>query len=235
MKSPIALIFSTALVASSALAHEAQEPSDPLPPVGPHHRVIEVLRTEPNGAGDWVSVPSSFVQLEDGLNYWDPQTQTWSEASAEIELTPTGAVARRAQHRAIFSSNVNDPQGALDLEVQHQVRLRSSVLALRYFDPASGQDSVIALIRDRLGELLPPSQVIYRDAFDSLEADVLYTLRRCGLEADVVLREIPPPPEDFGLPSATTRLEVITEFFDPPVPVKRLEVLASVEDPVLRA
>lgn len=169
------------------------------------------------------------------MHYWDAGTQSWQESRAEIELTRKGAVAVRGQHRAIFSNNANDAAGALDVQLGDGTRLRSSVLALRYYDPVSGQDALLATVQDARGELLPPNQVIYRKVFDKVRADLVYTYRKDGMEADVVLREVPPAPEEFGLPSETTRLEVVTEFFEAPQPVKVRRALATVEDEEVRA
>ena len=65
-------------------------------------------------SGHWIERVASWTQLEDGLNYFDPDTQSWVESRAEIEITATGAVARHGQHRVIFSPNANDPEGAID-------------------------------------------------------------------------------------------------------------------------
>lgn len=201
---------------------------------GANHNVVQrvsVGRDVARGAGPGTS---TYIQLEDGLNYWDEREGQWKESVEVIEMAARGAVALRGQHRAIFSSNANDPAGALDLEIRNSVRLRSSVLALRYFDAATGGTVILGTVRDVVGELLPPNQVIYRNVFDEVRADLVYTYRRRGVEADVVLREVPPGPEEFGLIPETTRLEVVTEFFDPPQPERRERLLASLEDPQLR-
>lgn len=178
---------------------------------------------------------ATWVRLEPGMHYRDADTGEWRESREEIEITGTGAVARHGPHRAIFSPNVNDAAGTLDLELEPGVRLRSSVLALRYFDPLSGRDAVVAVVRDARGELLPPNQILYRGAFDSVRADVVYTYRKDGMAADVVLREVPPSPAAFGLDPDTARLEVVTEFFEAPEPLKRRRTLATVSEPHLRA
>ena len=202
---------------------------------GPNHNVVQRVWVEADSSGALVPRTNSWTQMETGLNYFDETTKAWTESREQIEITKNGAVALQGQHRAIFSSNVNDPEGALDLEIQGRVRLRSSVLAVGYFDPISGKSTILATIRDTPGELLPPNQVIYRKAFDGMDADVLYTYRKRGVEADVVLREVPPAPETLGLDPQRTRLLVFTEFFDPPEPVKAERLLSSIEDPVQRA
>lgn len=199
-----------------------------------HNRVVQVVVDHEPGTGRPVARTNTWVQLEDGLNYWDAADGIWRESREEIRIAGRGAVALEGSTRAIFSSNANDPEGAVDLELGPRHRLRSSVLALRYFDAATGGVALLGMVRDVRGELLPPNQVIYRDVFDEVHADLVYTYRRRGVEADVVLREVLPDPADFGLIPETTRLEVVTEFFDPPRPVKRERLLAAVEDERLR-
>ncbi|MCC7376005.1 MAG: hypothetical protein IT581_15210 [Verrucomicrobiales bacterium] len=201
---------------------------------GPHHAVIERRVVEPGQPPSAARV-HRWIQLETGLNYWDEAASTWKESVEEVALTDFGAVAAKGPYRATFSPNANDPKGAVSLSFPGAKDLRASVLALRYFDPVTGRDVVLAVVQDAQGGLLPPNQVIYQRAFDALEADVVYTYRRRGFEADVVLREVPPSPREFGLDPDTTRLEVLTEFFEAPNPVASQRLLATTEDPQLRA
>jgi hypothetical protein len=202
---------------------------------GPHHNLVATTRAEIDFEGRPVAVPGRYLQLEDGLNYWDEEQQAWAEAVAEIELVNGVGVARRGRQRVLFAPNVNAPDGAISLATSEGVLLRSSVLALAYYDAASGKDAVLAVARDAPGELLPPNRLVYRDAFTGLKADVVYIYRKSGLEQDVILRESPPDPEEFGLLAEATRLEVLTEFFGAPEPVKRARVLDRVDDLSLRA
>jgi hypothetical protein len=98
-------------------------------------------------------------------------------------------------------------------------RLRSHVLGLRLTDSSTGRSWWIAQVKDTVGEIVPPNQVWYRDAFEGLAADVRCVAGRGGFEADVVLRENPELPPDFT--PEHTLLEVITEFLDPPEVVVR--------------
>jgi hypothetical protein len=201
---------------------------------GANHNVIRRVSVDRDRFGSNSTRTNTWVQLEDGLNFWDPKAGDWRESREEIQLAGLGATALHGPMRAIFSSNANDPNGALDLEIQGQVRLRSSILALRYFDAATGGTAVLGTVRDVRGELLPPNQVIYRNVFDGISADLVYTYRKRGVESDVVLREVPPGPEEFGLIPETTRIEVVTEFFDPPEPIRKQELLATLDEPELR-
>jgi hypothetical protein len=202
---------------------------------GPHHAVVERISPYINELGEFAAVTNQFVQLENGLNYWDTEKKAWLEAREEIELVPGGAVARYLQQQAVFSRDANDPKGALSLIVQGHYELRSSILALRYVDAATGKDAIVAMAKNGVGELLVPNQVVYRDVLDGVSADLLFTVRRGSIESDLVLRETPPDPTDFGLNPETVLVEVITEFMDAPEPSKKETVLASVEEPEVRA
>jgi hypothetical protein len=49
-------------------------------------------------------------------------------------------------------------------------------------------------MKESEGVIIPPAQSrVYRDAFDSIRADVLYTYETGRFEADVILRERPRP------------------------------------------
>lgn len=192
-------------------------------PTGPHSSLIQRAVPLRGAAGEVATI--SWVRLEDGLNYWDEERSAWIESREEIRLMRPRPLALHGQQRASFSANANDPEGAVIIELGPDIVLRSSVLALKYYDVASGREVVLAVVKDAAGELLPPNQMIYRDAFDRIKADVVYTYRKRGTEADVVLRELPPLPSEVGLDPTTTLLQVVTEFFDPPAPTNQRQQL----------
>ncbi|MDB6016693.1 MAG: hypothetical protein JWR19_1182 [Pedosphaera sp.] len=142
----------------------------------------------------------------------------WVEASTEIQITPTGAIAAHGQHQVTFAANINTA-GAIDLTTPEGKHLRGHILGLSYFDAATGTNVLIAELKDSVGQLLPTkNQVLYADAFTDFQADVRYTYTKAGFEQDIILRQQIPSPAEWGLNPATTRLDVLTEFIDPPVP-----------------
>ena len=60
------------------------------------------------------SLPRTLGRSHPVPELLDPESRSWVESRAEIEITATGAVARHGQHRVIFSPNANDPEGAID-------------------------------------------------------------------------------------------------------------------------
>ncbi len=201
---------------------------------GPNHDVVLTSKVQTGEGGRPVQVPATYTVLADGLNYWDEDAKGWAPARAEIEVVEGIGVARHGQQQVVFAANVNEEDGAITVSTREGVTLRSSILALAYYDAASGKDAILATVKDTVGEWVPPNQIIYRDAFDGLLVDVVYTYRISGLEQDLILREGPPDPEDFGLLAEVTRLEVLTEFFSAPSPTQTPHLLDQVTDPSLR-
>jgi RHS repeat-associated protein len=164
--------------------------------------------TSPNGQVEIVT-NIAYVELASGMHYWGDNQ--WKVSDDTIEAFPGGAVARRGQHKVIFGPNAN-AIGAIDMEGADGTRLRSHVVGLCYIDKESGRVAVLAYVKNSEGEIRGRNQVVYRDAFDRIRADLRYTVTRAGFEQDVILRERPPTPESLGLNPEKTLLTVFTEF-----------------------
>ena len=102
------------------------------------------------------------TELASGLNYL--KEGQWVPSKEEIEIFQGAAVARQGQHSVIFAANLNS-KGAIDLATPDGKRFRSTILGLAYTDYASGRSVMIAEVKDSIGAVLPPNQVIYQDAF----------------------------------------------------------------------
>lgn len=184
---------------------------------GPHHRVWSAVSWETNSAGRVVSRTNSYTELESGMHHF--VDGEWLESEARIEVTADGAAALSGQHKVFFAANLNSA-GAIDLTTPDGKQFRSHITGLSYFDSASGQAVLIAVTKDSIGELVPPNQAIYTNAFDGVDADVQYIYRKGGFEQNIILRGQPPSPANWGLNPDTTHLQVLTEFDDPPEPVR---------------
>lgn len=181
---------------------------------GLHHRVWQRAIIQPLPGGRSITNRSSVVELESGMHY--VKDGQWLESREEVEILNGAAVARQGQHQVIFAANINSP-GAIDLLAPDGQRFRSHVLGLVYTDYASGKSVMIAEVKDSIGQVLPPNQVIYTDAFDGdCVADLRYTYTKAGFEQDVILRTTPPSPAEWGLNPETSRMEVFTEFLEAP-------------------
>lgn len=192
---------------------------------GPDYRVLERTRWETNGAGRIVAHTNRYTELATGMHV--RRGADWVAASADIALTGDGAAATNRAHPVAFAPNLNRV-GAVDLTLSDGRRLRSRIVGLSYYDSSSGETVMLGRVRDTVGLLYPPNQVIYTNAFDgALTADVQLVCSLAGFEQNLVLRSRPPAPADVGLRTETTWLQVITEFFDPPVPGREVTVDAA--------
>ena len=190
---------------------------------GPHWMTVTNLVAVPDDADGWNYQTNTYVHLEPGLNYRNAQGQ-WIAAKEEFELLPQGAVARQGQHQVTLPANLNGNQPVQLVQPDGQV-VTSRPHGLAYYDTATGEAVLLAEIKDCQGFQTAPNQILYTDAFDDLQADVRYTYTRGGFEQDIVLKQAPPAPEKYGLNSATTRLEVWSEFLTAPEPGRQVHVL----------
>ena len=158
-----------------------------------------------------------YNELATGLNYKNAQGQ-WVESKEEIDVLPQGgAAATQGQHQVYFPGNIY--QGQIEMVTPDGLKLYSRPVGLSYDD---GTNTVmIAVLTNSTGVLVSSNQVIYPNAFTSFAADLRYTYTKAGFEQDIILREQPPAPASLNLNPDTTRIQVLTEFFNPPQPSVR--------------
>ena len=214
MKSCLLGVCGFAVVQCLAFGSTAQDEPYSVVARGPNHRVWQKVTYETRPDGSQVSHVKSYTELATGLHYQAANGQ-WQESREIVEPFPGGAVARHGQYQVIFANNLNTA-GAIDIQTRDGKRLRSNVLGLAYYDKSTGQSVLIAQIQDSQGQVLGTNQVLYPNAFQGVKADLRYSYQKSRFEQDVILREQPPAPEAFGLSSASTELEVLTEFIQPP-------------------
>lgn len=180
---------------------------------GANHRVWQRTTYETTPDGRQIPQIHKYTELATGLHYFEKGQ--WIESKEEIDILPNGtAAAIQGQHQAYFPGNIY--QGMIKLVTPDGKSFISRPLGLSYDD---GTHTVlIAELKDSVGQLVGPNQVIFFDAFTDFKADLRYTYTKAGFEQDIILRESPLTPESFGLNPATARLQVLTEFFNPPQP-----------------
>jgi hypothetical protein len=182
------------------------------------HRVNYVT----NQAGRTVACTNTYKALETGKHYW--ANGQWLESREEIHIVPGGALATNTPHKVSFSANIKSPVSvAVTTPAGKTLKIRP--LGLAYFDFHSEDQVLIAELKDSIGQLITTNQVCYSDAFSNVLTDVRYAVRKSGIEQDVVLRQRPPLPEDYGMNPTTTWLLMLTEFIDPPSDVQVVQEL----------
>lgn len=181
---------------------------------GPNHRKVQHVSWQTNATGQLAARTNTYTELATGMHY--RKNGQWQEAKEEIRILPTGgAAATKGQHQVYFPPDIYE--GVIETVTADGKRLKSRPLGISYFD---GSNSVlIAELTNSVGQVLPSgNQVIYTNCFTDFAADLICTYRKSGFESDLVFRGQPPGPEEFGLNPHTSRLQLLTEFFDTPEP-----------------
>jgi len=183
---------------------------------GPHHRLWQFISLSTNGFGGISSQTNGYTELETGMAHLIGGS--WIPSSDEINLTANGAAATNAAHQAVFASDANTI-GAIQLSTPDGKTLVSHVIGLSYADPATGSNAMIAQVTNSIGLLLLPNQVLYTNALSGdCEGDLLYVFTKAGLEQDLILRQQPPLPTEYGLSARGILLQLWTEFENAPTP-----------------
>ena len=181
------------------------------------------------GKGKGEEELEEYTELASGLHYWSPSKKKWRRSKAKIELVDGIGVARQGQQRVLFAPDLS-AEGSIDISTSDGKRLKATVLGLAYVDVTTGEDAIIATVQSTVGEIVGENQIVYVDAFQGIEADVVYTYEEVGLEQDVILKSQIPGPETFGMDPEKVRLEVLTEFYDAPLVEKRAQVLRDASE-----
>jgi RHS repeat-associated protein len=148
------------------------------------------------------------------MNYWDGQQ--WVPSDPSFEVIEDAFVATRLQHKVHLDANLNKV-GAVTVTTGDGITLRSTPVGIGLYDAASGRSAVIAEVRDCAGLLVSSNQVLYENAFNGVCADVIYTIDRGSFEQDILITGRLDP-ADHGFPIDTTRLQILTEFYETPQP-----------------
>ena len=231
MKKPQAICVGVVFVLGFAFILHAQNASPalspgntanaPLPIATPYavtardanNNVWERTTYERSPDGQIVPRKHSYTELATGLNYL--KDGQWTESKEKIDVLPQGgAAATQGQHQAYFPADIY--QGQIELVTPDGQHLKSRPMGISYDDGT--KTVLIAQLKDSVGELVGSNQVVYSDTFTDFKADLVCTYRKSGFECDLVFREQPPSPENYGLSSQSARLQLLTEFFDTPEP-----------------
>ncbi len=218
------------LAALPASAQDSSNPPYTVTDLGPYYRVWQrtVMVTD-SLTGEVTPQVQGYTELGDGMNYWvaNGAQGQWAESQDLIEPTPTGAQAVHGQVTANFSGDIT-VAGAITLTTPSGQLFQSHPVGLYYSDSASGKVAQIGLVQPSPGLLYAPNVIVFTNVLSSPAADLMLVWAKNGFEQNLVLKQAPPPPESFGLSSATCRLQMWTALDQWPDPVEeRPAVLGS--------
>lgn len=198
-------------------------------------RVWARITSQTNAAGQVSLVTNkAYTELASGLCVQGPDG-TWTDAVPVIapDNVLGGASATGARHRVHFANDSDTAGGAIHFVSPDGNIFDSRVYGLSYRDLATGSNVLIASLQSSQGQVLGDHRVVYLNAFSNLQADLEYVYTLAGLEQNLVLRESPGSPAAYGLNPATTKMQIYTEFFSSPAPVKTSIERSNVAEDVL--
>ncbi len=180
---------------------------------GANHRVVqwEEFRTN-EVTGKASSQKHEYVELANGMHYLDEKGR-YEETKEEIKPVAGGAVCFTGPHKVRWSANINS-HGAIELYTPDGLHLKSHVSCIAYANDK--KSVVIAKVKDSIGKLVAPNQILYEDCFEGEDVvgSLRYTYTRDGFEQDVLFEQLPDTSAfDLG---DDVYIQVITEFIDPP-------------------
>ncbi len=142
-----------------------------------------------------------------------------------------GAAALHGPAQLYVKPNLNTA-GAVTLVTASNRVFQTRPLGVFWYNAQSGQAQLVAPVRDCVGQLVPPNQVVFKSAFGPL-ADLRLVYTKSGIESDLVLLQAPTPPAGWN--PRTTRLELWHEWTGAPAPAQRPRPLYQESDPTLRS
>jgi hypothetical protein len=181
-------------------------------------RVWAAVVSETNNAGQVITV-TNRAYTEIGANLCvKSATGEWSDSEDSLAIAADGANSANSPLAVHFAGNANAEGGTVRLTAPDGKLFESKVFGMSYYDPALGTNVLIAPLQSSQGTLVGNNHILYQNAFEGVNADLWYTYTISGLTQDIVLHDCPPSPADYGLNPQTTRLQVFTEWFNPPSP-----------------
>lgn len=177
-----------------------------------------------------------YFRVGNGINFLDANGNL-QPAQDRIDLQPDGsAAAVYGRTKAYFSPNLNTAGATTFVSSSNRV-FQTHLLGMYFYDATTGNRALISGMQDCSAELVSPNQIVYKNAFQSIRADVRLTYTHGAAENDVILLEEPPSPDAYKLNSTngTIFLEIWHEYINPPTPQLKTRVLSSVTDQKLRS
>ena len=174
----------------------------------------------------------SYTEIATGLCHPDAQTGQFVDSVEEIDAVANGAEGTKCRYQVAWANNANTPGGAVNLTTPDGKTLLSTVYGLAYSDTSTGSNVMLTQLQDSAATITGSNTLTYVNAFNDLTADIRFVYRKVGLSQDIVLRQSLPSPAEYGLNPETTWLQVLTEFFNPPVPVMTTVMNNGVQDSI---
>ncbi|HMO04618.1 MAG TPA: hypothetical protein PKC67_07040 [Kiritimatiellia bacterium] len=158
-------------------------------------------------------LPGGYRKIATGLLRPDAEGKLVPSSLTPMLKSSGGLAFPDAPLRVDIAASANRQTVVETRRHDQAISARSAVAAIAYYDAQRPSRLILANVVDAKVEAHATGAVFY-DAFDHVDADILYTIHPWGLEQDVVIYGGLPTPEAVGLQPETTFLCVLTELLD---------------------
>jgi hypothetical protein len=227
----VVLSFAATSVQSQTAQRASQTMSKRILSRDASREVVESVRLSTDGTAK----TNHYTRIGNGINYQD-ENGNWIPSKPVVQNFSSGIVCTGASYQVIFATNLNTA-GAVDLFTSDKKEIVSNPIGIAFYDPDSGKSVLLAQIKDCAPMLVSSNRIMYADAFDGsgIEAAVVYEYGIGHFSQDIkFLKQPAVTAADLGM-SSRTRLEILTEIQQSPVPAKTPHVIASESNLTLRA
>lgn len=121
--------------------------------------------------GEASAIVHEVVEMASGLNFLN-EDGVWQTSRDLVEPLPgIGVAAMHGSHQVYFRPNLNS-SGAITILTAGKRLFRTHMLGLYFTDSASGNSVCLSRLQDSRGEIHGANTVVYRSAFEKINADV---------------------------------------------------------------
>lgn len=175
---------------------------------GEDYSVYRTVRetTDENGCVNR-TVVGQFTLIGNALNY--RHNGVWRRSEDRIERRGRYFVAARGPNKARFTRELK-PGATFSIAMSDGSHYEGGVRRLELFNSSTGEVLNLATLRRGVAsEFVSSNQLLYREAFDGVAADLLYIWRHDGFYQDIIVRSLPQLPD--GWSAGDTELCVVTD------------------------
>ncbi len=184
-----------------------------------HTKVFEVVKGQPvldpltlEPTGEIEEVTYQIIEKGDNLHYnaGTFERPVWINTDSAFALSESGSwESLKGRHQVSLPGELS-PKSELLFRVGESY-FRTVPFKVMYVERGSGKTFDIGWLKSSRAEV-KGCVVAYSDAFTGISADLRYTNTRSCLKQDLLLRSLPPSPEEYGLNPHRTYFVVVTEL-----------------------
>ncbi len=197
------------------------------------------VQTNQDGSLSVMDNQATLARMQQGTNGVDlsvftNQVRMMNTQQPVIRTNADGAIGEGGGMTVRFGANILDSDAIRISCIGGQV-LRGRIAGIAISD--GNHTQWLGYVQESIGQIVAPNQVLWTNAIGGLgqyrkiEVDVLATYTLVSFEYDIIFRNGFDLPQNPNFDPKTSRIQVVTEWFDTPVPRQKTHPIALRVDP----